>query len=261
MAEEERQRLGLGSSPIENLPELLESEGIRIRQIALADDISGFTMNDPRVGPFVVINATHGGSRKRYSLAHEYSHVLMDRHTLGVVSRQSKQTELLEIRANSFAANFLMPERGVRQFLAGLGKERFYRTHAQVFDGEDHVGVEVRQSPNRSIQLYDLIQVASHFGVSRLAILYRLLNLGIVTSKELIALTQENEKAGKQFARLMGLDDEPRDVAPNNANHRFLGLALEALRREEISEGKFKSLAHQIGVSADEVKTLMHQDI
>lgn len=256
VAEEERQRLGLGTAPIENLPELLESDGIRTRQISLAEEVSGFTMNDPKVGPFIVINAAHKAARKRYSLAHEYAHVLMDKQLLGVVSRQSQHAELLEMRANSFAANFLMPEKGVRQFLASLGKERVTRTQAQIFDGESSVNVDVRSAPNRAIQLYDVVQLASHFGVSRPAVLYRLLNLGIITSNEQTSLAQQNELAGRQYARLMGVNEDPLDMVHLDSNHRFVGLALEALRREEISDGKFKQLARMVGIAPDELEAL-----
>ena len=37
-------------------------------------------------------------------------------------SRESERSDLLEVRANVFAANFLMPEEGVRQFVGTLGK-------------------------------------------------------------------------------------------------------------------------------------------
>ncbi|MDQ5932781.1 MAG: hypothetical protein QG574_65, partial [Cyanobacteriota bacterium erpe_2018_sw_21hr_WHONDRS-SW48-000092_B_bin.40] len=175
---------------------------------------------------------------------------------LGVVSRQSQHAELLEMRANSFAANFLMPEKGVRQFLASLGKERVTRTQAQIFDGESSVNVDVRSAPNRAIQLYDVVQLASHFGVSRPAVLYRLLNLGIITSNEQASLDQQNELAGRRYAHLMGLNEDPQDMVHLDSNHRFVGLALEALRREEISDGKFKQLARMVGIAPDELEAL-----
>jgi len=257
VADEERQRLGLGNAPIEDLPDLLESEGIRARQIDLADDVSGFTMNDHKVGPFIVVNSNHKAERKRYSLAHEYAHVLMDKKLSGIVSRQSQHADLLEMRANSFAANFLIPEKGIRQFLAGLGKERSPRTQAQVFDGESSVPVEIRASANRNIQLYDIIQIAHHFGVSRPAVIFRLLNLALLTTNEHQSLVQQNDQAGRQYAKLMGLSSQPQNLGSMDFHHRFLGLALEALRRDEISTGKFKHLARMIGLSTKQILELL----
>lgn len=257
IAEEERRRLGLGTAPIENLPELLENEGIRTQQIRLPDDVSGFTMNDRKVGPFVVINEDHVGTRKRYSLAHEYAHVLMDRQLLGVVSRHSQRDDLIEMRANSFAANFLMPEKGLRQFLAGLGKERVIRTQTEIFDGESSSPVEMRPGPNRNIQLYDVIQLAHHFGVSRTAVLYRLLNLSIISQNEHVKLLEEDRSHGRALANLMRVQHEPSDMEEMDSRHRFLGLALEALRREEISKGKFKKLAAMVGYNARDIDSLI----
>jgi Zn-dependent peptidase ImmA (M78 family) len=48
------------------------------------------------------------------------------------VSRESERTDLLEVRANVIAANFLMPEDGVRQFVATLGKGSTSRLDAEV---------------------------------------------------------------------------------------------------------------------------------
>jgi len=58
----------------------------------------------------------------------------VDRDRSGLVSRASDREDLIEVRANSFAASFLMPEEGVRQFVASLGKGGPSRAYAEVFD-------------------------------------------------------------------------------------------------------------------------------
>jgi Zn-dependent peptidase ImmA (M78 family) len=70
----------------------------------------------------VVANRAHHYLRRRFSFAHEYAHVVADRDRSGLISRTSERDDLVEMRANAFAASFLMPEDGVRQFVAGLGK-------------------------------------------------------------------------------------------------------------------------------------------
>lgn len=123
--------------------------------------------------------------RRRFSLAHEYAHVVVDRDRAGLVSRASDRDDLIEVRANSFAASFLMPEEGVRQFVAGLGKGSPSRTYAEMFDEAGSVDVEGRSEPgSQSVQLYDVVQLAHYFGVSRLAALYRLRNLRLVSAAE-----------------------------------------------------------------------------
>lgn len=113
----------------------------------------------------------------------------MDRDRSGLISRSSQKNDLPEIRANSFPAAFLMPREGMRQFVAGLGKGRPSRAHADVFDEEDAVAVEGRMEPHsQDLQLYDLVQIAHHFGVSRLSALYRLQNLRLITDQPRPAL-------------------------------------------------------------------------
>lgn len=259
VAEQERRRLGIGYAPIENLPELLDSEGIRTRQADLPDDISGFTMNDPNVGPFIVINKNHAANRKRYSYAHEYAHVLMDCHTLGLVSRESKRAELVEVRANAFAAAFLMPERGIRQYLAGIGKDKVQRAQTSLYDESGVVPIDVRPTGKREISLYNVIQLAHHFGVSKLSVIYRLLNLRIVSQNEHEHLLEEDRRIGAKLARYAELDMEPHDVSPKTSVHRFLGLALEALRRDEISEAKFKELVSLCEMDGTDLSWLIEE--
>lgn len=250
IAEQEHQRLSLGFGPIENLPELMENQGIRTHQIKLADDISGFTMNEDESGPIVIVNKQHAAVRRRYSYAHEYAHVLMDRLKLGTVSRETERSDLFEVRANSFAANFLMPEHGVHQFLAQLGKDQIMRTRTAIFDGQGVVPIEYRTTADQHIKLYDIVQLASHFGVSRAAVCYRLLNLRLLTQGELQNLLEQDKLNGRALAKIFRLDSEPADMSDPDHSYRFISLALEAIRRDEITLSKFKELVALVDISS-----------
>jgi hypothetical protein len=122
VALEERRRLGLGSAALADVSSLIEAQGIRTGTVSMPDSVSGLTISHPKVGPFIVINERHSRERRRFSWCHEYAHVLLDKDTIGMVSRESERNELREVRANSFAANFHLPEEGVRQFVAGCGR-------------------------------------------------------------------------------------------------------------------------------------------
>src|SRR2546429_41431 len=110
VALEERRRLGLGSAALGDVSSLIEAQGIRTGTVSMPDSVSGLTISHPKVGPFIVINDRHSRERRRFSWCHEYAHVLLDKDTIGMVSRESERNELREVRANSFAANFLLPE-------------------------------------------------------------------------------------------------------------------------------------------------------
>jgi Zn-dependent peptidase ImmA (M78 family)/transcriptional regulator with XRE-family HTH domain len=249
-AEQERRRLGLGWAPCPPLPELLETQGVRTGIVDLPEEISGITISNQRVGLFIVANRQHAPARRRFSFAHEYAHVLFDRRMKGIVTRASDRDELIEVRANAFAAAFLMPPEGIRQFVNALGKGQPSRAIAQVFDEAGAVQAEGRAAPgSQDIQLYDVAHLAHYFGVSRLAALFRLRNLKLLTQVELDELRSADETGfGLELARLLNLPDAEDSEDADRFRHRVLGLAMEALRRELISLAKFAGVATLLGM-------------
>lgn len=259
LAEEERRRLGLGHAPLPDMSELLESQGVRTGLVDLPNDVSGLTLSDRKVGLFVVANGVHHYLRRRFSFAHEYAHVVADRDRSGLISQTSARDDLIEVRANAFAANFLMPEDGVRQFVAGLGKGKPSRLFAEVFDEAGYLNVEGRSEPGtQTIQLYDVVQLAHHFGVSRRSALFRLRNLRLLTEAEFEHLKAlDDQGKGKQLAKLLGVTEPDHEEMRSEFKHRFLGLALEAYRRDEISRGKLRELVAMVGLTADDLDQLL----
>lgn len=259
IADEERRRLGLGWAPAPELTNILETQGVRTGLVELPDDISGLTLTDPGVGLFIVVNRDHHIRRRRFSFAHEYAHVLLDRDALGMVSRASERDDLLEVRANAFGASFLMPERGVREYTAALGKGKPSRANAKVFDEADALAVEGRTAPGtQEIQLYDVVQMAHHFGVSVIAALYRLRNLRLITDPQLERLKeQDRDGLANQIAALLELEEPQHDEARNWFKRRVLGMALEAYRREAITRAKLKELAEMVAAPTDELERLL----
>jgi Zn-dependent peptidase ImmA (M78 family) len=104
----------LYSIPV-NVLVLASKLGIRVFEEALPEDISGIL--DLRNMPIIMVNQDHVLNRQRFSIAHEIGHFLLHRPTGIHVDkktyyRNSKSTEGLdkiEIEANRFAAELLMP--------------------------------------------------------------------------------------------------------------------------------------------------------
>lgn len=259
VAGQERQRLGLGSAPMGNIAELLETQNIRAAWIELPDDVSGLTMADQAIGVFIVVNSRHAGVRRRFSFAHEYAHALLDRDRLGTVSRTTERDDLLEVRANAFAAAFLLPTEGIRQFMTLIGKGGPSRQRADVFDEGGVVEASTRAAPkSQDTQMYDVAELAEHFGVSRLATLYRLRNLRLVSDSEFEHLKQvEDLGYGRAVARLLQLPEVNEAEARDEYRHRFLNLALEAFRRSEISRSKLSELGNMIGLGEIDLAELL----
>lgn len=263
-ADEERRRLELGSAPLPDVADLLESQGVRTAQLELPEDVSGLTVLDDEIGVFITINnlqPAHSRLRRRFSYAHEYCHALLDREQRGSISRTSERDDLPEVRANAFAAALLMPPAGVTEFVRRLGKGRPSRLQAEVYDEEEAQRVQARPAPgSQSIQMHDVVLLAHHFGVSRLATLYRLKNLGFLSQNELDTLLQEEEQGfGKALQGFLDLPEPDDEMARNEFRHRFLALALEAYRRDEITRAKLRELGGMVAVADEELEGVLRE--
>ena len=260
LAEDERRRLGLGIAPLTIVAELLATQGVRTAQVDLPEDISGLMLCEPHLGPFVVANRQHHVLRRRFSYAHEYAHVLLDRERRGTISRTSERDHLLEVRANAFAAHVLMPDAGAHQFMASLGKGRPGRQQAEVFD-ESGVVYARAQPQSQEVQMYDVVLLAHHFGTSQLTTLYRLRNLGYLTAGELAHLTaQEAAGVGKEVAAMLALPEINHEAARHTFRQRFVRLGLEAWRRDKITRAKLVELAGMVEVAATDLAHVL-QDV
>ena len=274
-AEAERRRLELGDRPLGDVADLLESQGVRTALLELPDDVSGLTLMEPSLSFFVVANQDHKVTRRRFSWVHEYAHILFDRKLRGTVSRVSERSALAEVRANSFAAAFLLPEDGAHAFVEELGKGRGSRQRWDVYDesgSPDALPAEGRSEPgSQQIQLYDVILLAQRYGVSRTMALYRLKNVGLLNQAELEALLEQERVQGWQLERSLRLPDweaeeaeseeEPSERTARAPQHdfrtRFLTLALEAYRREKITRGKLRTLAALVDLASSDLDQLL----
>lgn len=262
IAAEERRRLDLGDAAVADVAELLENQGVRAMTIPLPNDVSGLTAREQSIGTIVAANSTHAVLRRRFSYAHEYAHVLLDQDRTGTVSRTSDRAELLEVRANAFAAAFLMPDSGLRRFVEGLGKGRPSRASSDVGSDDGVVRAESRARPgSQDIQIYDVVHVAHAFGTSTIAALYRLGNL----RPRILTDVERNHLASMIDA---GIDVEARNTlglpepealyeVHDQIRHRLIALGLEAYRQELISRSKAVEVASLVRVDKRAVDKLI----
>jgi Zn-dependent peptidase ImmA (M78 family)/transcriptional regulator with XRE-family HTH domain len=270
----ERKRLDLGDLPLGDVADLLETQGVRTALLPLPEDVSGLTLMEPRLSFFVITNQQHGVLRRRFSWLHEYAHILFDRGRRGTVSRESEREQLAEVRANAFAAAFLVPPAGARAFLEELGKGRGSRERWTLYhEGEarEVFGAEGRPEPgSQQVQLYDVILLARRYGASRTTAVFRLKNLGLISQADLDRLLhQEQEGQGREIEKSLGLsawrapgdtDKEPaeRGTPPEgDFRTRLLSLALEAYRRSKISRGKLHELGRLVDTPETEIDELL----
>lgn len=255
LAEQERKRLSIGIGAIADITNLISNQGIWACSADLPDDVSGLFLNNSKTGLIILVNAHHVISRKRFSYAHEYAHALFDREENIRISNVANSAELIEVRANAFAAAFLMPVEGINEVLRGLNKGKSSRQDQIIFDvsANNKMNVESRSAPySQNITFQDIAIIAHHFGVSYQAVVYRLRSLNIISQQEcdqLIAKYQDGKHYLSSLNMFSDLEDkESKELWDRELRSELSYLAIEAFRREEISRGRIIELGNAIGV-------------
>lgn len=144
------------------LEKIAEEEGIRLEEGNLQGDISGVLFKDEKNGWRLVVNENDSSSRKLFTVAHELGHYFLHKgESTKFVDGQfitplwkrdeGEKSAVKEIEANEFAGGLIMP-----QFII---KEEC---------GE----------PENTVTNQKADELARKFGVSSLAMITRLRNLG-----------------------------------------------------------------------------------
>jgi Zn-dependent peptidase ImmA (M78 family) len=213
LAGEERSRLGLGEGDaIPSMVALLEREGVKVTVQAFHPKSRAFGcfLFSEALGPCAVVNRDRTPAERRLAAAHAYAHLLVDEQDVsGEVCGPFRAHELDELRAGSFATNFLLPAGGVAGRLEDLG-----------VPGE--------------VTFERVVNLGHDFGASYPAVVARLADLGWVDDRRRSRL-ERRARAGPS-----GTDGEPGDTEPEPV--RFRSVAVEAWRCGRISTGKLADL-------------------
>jgi Zn-dependent peptidase ImmA (M78 family)/transcriptional regulator with XRE-family HTH domain len=266
VADEERRRLGLGYAPIADMADLINTQGIWASGVLkLPQDISGMFISHSSIRMAILVNYTHSKERKRFSYAHEYAHAILDRNNRAIVSRKANAPELAERRANSFAAAFLMPSAGIEWFLGLLEKGEPSRRYRTTYDvaGDQQMEAQERQAPgSQEISYRDVATLAHHFRVSYQAAIYRLCDLGHIRQADKTELLERSD-LGLRYMSVLYREDifernpERKKRKPDRELvSQVVRLAIEAYRREEVSQGWLRDLSDKLEVPADDLVEL-----
>ncbi|OCQ95085.1 hypothetical protein BCD64_27365 [Nostoc sp. MBR 210] len=220
----ERERLGLGKQPIENIFDLLRNQSIHIFKRQLEDkNISGLYINHPVAGHCILVNYLDDLYRQNFSAAHEYCHTLFDSSQGQEVTylKSSNGGLELEWRANSFAGNFLVP----KQIL------------------------ELDYSPVETYEAWvNLIRkIAERFRVSSQVVIIRLCEIKWIDRSLQEQLAQERRLVIKYDEKFdpetpptlsSGMRDKSAQIIRKGLSWHFIDLCTEAYRRGEITYHK-----------------------
>lgn len=200
--------------------------------------------------------------RKRFSYAHECAHALLDRNGKVTISSTGNSSELVEKRANAFAAAFLMPRGGIRASLRNLDKGLPSRQNHAIFDAATGGQIEAEQRapahPQR-ITHKDIALLAHQFGVSQQATVYRPRSLRYTSERECGELLNR-ERIGRKYLKALSMfgdvgEPERQRYWDRELRSEIAHLAIKAYRREEISLGRVVGLSKTLRIADD---TLLH---
>jgi Zn-dependent peptidase ImmA (M78 family) len=185
-----RARLGLGTTePVGDLLALVEERGrIPVAVLRMAETTAGAYVV-ARGRPVILLNGLQWPTRARFTLAHEIGHHRMGHGPVvdDVAAVTGRSHDPREVEANQFAAEFLMPEAGVRAWWARHG-------------GDGPVTTE------------HAVRLAVAYGVSAPAARFRLQEAGCLTDRALAARIDDEirDREHRWIVNAFGLQ-EPRD--------------------------------------------------
>ena len=207
-----REKWDLGIDPIPNMTELLEEKGIKVLIEDLPDKVSGFTCMVRRKEeadvPVVVVNRHVNLERRRFTLAHELAHRIID-------ATQAEEPEL-EKWCNRFAGAFLIPG-----------------AHLQ-----DEVGEK-----RKAFGYQELIALKRLYRVAASALLVRLEQLGVIHRSSLQYAFRTFARGWR--SREPDPLEQSTDTRPFEKPRRFERLVYRALAEDMIASSKAAELLRQ----------------
>lgn len=200
----------------------LEEQGVSVYLDEVpSSQLAGASLRYPGLGAAMLVNTNDTPQRQAFTAAHELGHLI---YHLGAhagdcyVSKKLDKTADEQL-ANDFASAFLMPEGGIKRFLATSGRR------------------------DEQLTSEDVIALQRHFRVSYAAMLYRLRKLGIVkggASFDQLMDVQpvlEAQRLG-YFVQAWELRYRSTLQRPRGLPESFVNLVLQAYGNDEVNRGQ-----------------------
>lgn len=216
-----RKKFGEDSySPIDIFSLIHNNDDLTIVFYPMSNRMSGICIRDGK-NKIVGINSNSTYGRQRFTIAHELYHLYFHENFKSIVCFKDLEMnkDPQEKEADMFASYFLAPYEALSYFIKDkLGKEKY------------------------KIDVEDVVKIEQYFGISRQAILWRLVNDGY--------LNYENAETMKNgiitSARSLGYDDELYTPTPEDKQYatfgKYIKLANELKSKEVISQGKYEEI-------------------
>lgn len=210
-AQQLRRQLNL-QGPVTDLLNIIQGHGLMVYEANLPPDVSGVFINPEEGHPTLLVQPEDSDNRQRFSLAHEFGHALLDANEESIVSTRDSEL-LVEVRANSFAGELLLPAADIESHCTRVGKR-----------------------PDE-LDFIQLVQLAGKYHLSFAAMAYRLLINRSITHEQYDQLMLKEKNANGY--RAQHIRDPPvtnRDSLDGRGHY----LARTALKQGKITATKFR---------------------
>lgn len=221
-AAELRYKFGLDDqSPLDIFSVIADSRDITLVFYPLQKTFSGLCMRDGQ-NKFVVVNTNHSEGRQRFTAAHELCHLYYHETFPKIIcSLRSEETDLIEREADMFASYFLISNMSLKRFF----KEKLGKAFCE------------------DLNTNDLVRIEQHFKVSRMALLYRLVEYERCITW---AAAKQLRNGVKSQAASLGYDTSLYEPTPDDKKYFSLGkyvrVVEEAKAKEKLTDSKYESL-------------------
>ncbi|MFR9290873.1 MAG: ImmA/IrrE family metallo-endopeptidase [Clostridium paraputrificum] len=207
-------------SPIDIFSLVNSLDNLTIVFYPMSDRISGMCVK-VRDNNIVAINSKMTYGRQRFTMAHELCHLYFHKELNSVCAKDIENVkDEKEIEADMFASYFLAPYEALQTFISEV-----------ILCGSD-----------RKLNLEDVVRIEQHFGLSRQAILNRLVSDGYMREDETYAM-----KSGIINSALrLGYDATLYTSSPENKRYftmgKYVKMAEELNDNQLVSSGKYEEL-------------------
>ena len=207
-------------SPVDILSLIQNSDDLTIVFYPMGERVSGICIRDEK-NKIIAVNSNTTYGRQRFTIAHELYHLYYHKTFKRIVCSKDLEREKdpMETEADMFASYFLAPYEALREFI----KNRLRKAHD-------------------ALEIADVVRIEQHFGLSRQAALWRLINEDSLTLEK-----ADTMKHGIISSALkLGYDEHLYQPSPEGKKYatfgKYIKLAEELKEKDLISTGKYEEL-------------------
>ena len=223
LAEELRADFGKDNlSPIDVLACTREVARLTTVAYPLGDSVSGMCVKHEDFS-LIAYNSSQTLGRRRFTIAHELYHLFYDDEAATICPKSTRRYDEAEWMADTFASHFLLPYHALRNELRARG-------------------VAPGKSTGSELLLAAVTGIEQKFGLSRLALLVRLQDEGVVDAGQKEELSRDVKASARRLGYPTALYEPRRGTSARMADGDYIERVTSLFGTGALSQGKAEEL-------------------